>query len=465
MTASVLALLERLRAAGADIMLRDAANLATRDPGSDRRNFDAGVMALPGSVEALCVLMRACHEARVPVVPHGGRTGLVGGTVSSPGALIVSTERLHRILDLDPLEGTAVVEAGVTLEVLQQAAAAHGMEPGIDLGSRGSATIGGLVSTNAGGIQAFRYGVMRHRVLGLEAVLADGTLFSDLTRVVKSTAGYDVKQLFIGGEGTLGIVTRIVIKLDPLPVARATALLAVPGAESGLAVARHFARRPDAQLLAAEMMWRDFLLMNAQAHQFALSEGFAATPATLLVEVSAATSEQAQDLIGDGLETLWDSAGLTEGVIASSADQARRLWHLREDMSVFGRRYPGYQSFDVSVPPRRADAYIDVVRQRLAGLFPGLAPLVFGHILDGNLHIIPMIGESDEGLRTRIQDALYADLEGMGGSISAEHGVGLKKRDAFARFGGEGKRRLAALIKHALDPEGLLNPGKVTGLD
>jgi FAD/FMN-containing dehydrogenase len=214
--------------------------LSAIDYGVMPENLGAGIVVLPGTTEEVAAVVKYCEAHEVPVVTHGGRTGLVGGGISRPGELVLSTARLNRILFLSPVENVAVVEAGVTLQSLQQAAADHGLEPGIDLPSRGSATIGGMASTNAGGISAFRYGVMRHRILGLEAVLTDGSIYSDLTRVVKNTAGYDLGHLFVGSEGTLGIITRVAIKLEPLPAATATVLFGLPS--TGAAIDRRSTR-------------------------------------------------------------------------------------------------------------------------------------------------------------------------------------------------------------------------------
>lgn len=217
---------------------------AAINPGTNPDNLRAGIIVAPASTDEVAAVVRLCRRYAVAIVPQGGRTGLVGGSVSQPGEIVLSLERMSGIERLDPIERTAVVQAGVSLETLQQAALEHRLEPGIDFAARGTATIGGMVSTNAGGVMAFRNGVMRHRVLGLEAVLADGTVYSDMTRVVKNSAGYDLKHLFIGAEGTLGIVTRVVLKLDPTPRATATALFGLPSvsAASNLFAWRWIAR-------------------------------------------------------------------------------------------------------------------------------------------------------------------------------------------------------------------------------
>lgn len=245
--------------------LREGAAAAALDPGWHPDNLGAGLVALPATTAEAQTTVRLCAEHGASVVPQGGRTGLVGGAVSAPGQVILSTARMDRILKIDPDARIAVVEAGATLQAVQAAAAAHGLQPGIDLPSRGSATIGGMIAVNAGGIMAFRNGVMRHQVLGLEAVLPDGGLYADMTRVVKNTAGYDLKHLFIGAEGTLGLVTRAVLRLEAAPAAQRSALLSLPGMDAAQGALRAALRPAAGELRAAEAMWRPFLRATAAA--------------------------------------------------------------------------------------------------------------------------------------------------------------------------------------------------------
>lgn len=452
---------ERIAALGLDILLRDAAALEGRDPGFEPTAFSAGVMASPADTKDVAGLVRFCNASGIALVTHGGRTGLVGGTASALGMVLLSTERMEAIELIDPQGGVAVVQSGATLQALQEAAAAHGLEPGIDLGARGTATLGGMVSTNAGGIQAFRNGVMRHQVLGLEAVLANGDVFSDLKHVIKSTAGFDIKQMFIGAEGTLGVVTRVVLKLSPLPRARAVALLALENAAAGLVVSRKLQQIAGTSLRACEMMWRDYLLMNVAAHGARLPDAFAQSPATLLVEVDAETSEQATTILSEAIESVWEQANITDALIAKSIKEADQIWHLREDTSTIRRNYPGYKSFDISVPSPQIDAYCARMRERLTAAVPGLRPLVFGHIADGNIHVIPMRGNYDKATASAVETAIYTGLEEMGGSISAEHGIGVKKIDAYERFVSPVKRDVASKLKALMDPNGIFNPGIV----
>lgn len=452
----------RIEDIDADIVVRRPRDLAGRDPGSHPENFAAGVMALPSDTQDVVKLVQFCAEHGIEIVPHGGRTGLVGGTTSAPGQLILSTERMNRILSLDDVDCVAVVQAGVTLEALQAAAHERGLEPGIDIGSRGSATIGGMASTNAGGIQAFRNGVMRNRILGLQAVMPDGSILDDMTTIVKSTSGYDVKQLLIGAEGTLGLVTRIAVKLDPVSRESATALVALPNAVSALKFCRQLHALPGCRLLAAEMIWSDFATLNADTHGFRLSDAMRAAACLMVVEISASDESEAATILEEALASHWEPLGFIDAIVARSIEQQRSIWHLREDMTNMGRGFPGYMSFDVSLPPSQADRYIQAVMGALHEIEPGLRAYVFGHIADGNLHVIPQRrGPYPEDLKWSVQSAIYGPLRDLGGSISAEHGIGTKKRDAYQAFVDTGKQALSGTLKRAFDPDRIFNPGKV----
>ncbi|MGJ7037643.1 FAD/FMN-containing dehydrogenase [Shinella sp. BE166] len=462
MTEIIRSLQRDLNDFGEDLHLVGSERLANRHPGEHRDNFGAGALAEPATPEAAAAVVRWCLENDVPIVPQGGRTGLVGGGISGPGELILSTARLNRIEAIDPLARTVTVGAGVTLQALQEATAEVGLIPGIDLAARGSATIGGMIATNAGGILAFRNGVMRHQVLGIEAVMPDGTLFSDLTRVLKVSAGPDIKQLLIGSEGAYGFVTRAVLKLESFNPMRATALVGLRDANSALALIAHFRAQPALQLEGAELMWKRYLRDSAGDKGFDLGWLEDETPAILLMEVSAESEEQAREALEEGLAGLWEEHGLTSGIVAASLDQARRFWALREDGDFMYRHFPAAPSYDVSVPPGSLDDYVAGLRARLRAIDPGFDAYVYGHIADGNLHL-SVIGEgvAAPALKAPIEDAVYTGVAEFGGSFSAEHGVGTEKRRAYLTYGNPARRAVAQAIKAALDPKNLFNPGKV----
>ncbi|ALN74765.1 FAD-binding oxidoreductase [Aureimonas sp. AU20] len=452
----------RLRALLGPAHVRTGEALAAIDPGWNKDNLKSGCLALPGSTEEVAAVVRLCREAGVAIVPQGGRTGLVGGSVSAPGQLVVSTARLNAVERLDPIERTVTVGSGATLQSVQEAAAAHGLEPGIDLPSRGTATIGGMISTNAGGIMAFRNGVMRHRVFGLEAVMPDGTVMSDLTRVVKTAAGYDLKHLLIGGEGTLGIVTRAVLKLDPLPEASATALFGLPSVEAVLEVIRLALALPGVALRGAEAMWKPFLDHTAGALGWESEAIDRTAPVYLLLSIGGAEGGPLPAAFETLFETVVERFPEASGLIAQSLRQERDLWRLREDTDLVYHTYPAAPSFDVSLPQSEIPAYLDRLLPELKAIDQGFAPFVFGHLADGNLHLIlNRPGPLEPDLMAKVEHALYRDVSQRGGSFSAEHGVGTKRIGPMEATADPGKLAFMRVLKSSLDPAGLMNPGVV----
>ncbi len=433
------------------------------DYGVMPENLGAGIVVLPANKEEVAAVVKYCQAHGVPVVTHGGRTGLVGGGISRPGELVLSTARLNRILFLSPVENVAVVEAGVTLQSLQDAASEYGLEPGIDLPSRGSATIGGMASTNAGGISAFRYGVMRHRILGLEAVLPDGSIYSDLTRVVKNTAGYDLGHLFVGSEGTLGIITRVAIKLEPLPAATATMLFGLPSTTAALTAVRRGLKARYGYLRAAEAIWSRYFHLTSTHHSWSASNYRTDHPINLLLSLGGNDGADVQTELENIYEDIVTEFPDASAVIASSVTQEKSVWALREDTDIIYRKYPSAPSHDVSVPLSQVDAYLNRIMTELKALDSALEPYVFGHLADGNLHVVLNADRDTISLKDAhaIETILYGELQALGGSFSAEHGVGRKRMQALERHAQSSKMMLMNGIKSYLDPRYVLNPDKV----
>ncbi|OHB31842.1 MAG: FAD-linked oxidase [Phenylobacterium sp. RIFCSPHIGHO2_01_FULL_69_31] len=412
-------------------------------------------IARPRSAPEVAQVLRTVAAAGGSIVPWGGRTGLVEGTAAE-GAVALSLDRMAAVEDIDPVGQTMTVQAGCVLATACEAAAAQGLFLPLDLGSRGSATIGGTISTNAGGNRVLRYGMMRDMVLGLEVVLADGTIVTGLNRLIKNNAGYDLKQLFIGSEGTLGIVTRAVLRLRPTPPAQGTALLAVDTFEALPRLLRALeAGLPG--LSAFEVMWPEFyrLVTTEPARGRPIlpdGHGYYVLVETLGPEDGGALLEaRLEAALADGL--------VTDAVIAKSQAERDRMWALRDDVAQVARNGP-VATFDVSLPITAMPDYVAGLRAAVAGRWPGASVVVFGHLGDGNLHVI--VGLADDATaRPEVEALVYGPLATCDGSISAEHGVGLSKRGHLGLSRSPEELDLMRRLKAALDPAQLLNPGKV----
>lgn len=437
------------------LVLSDA--LAGRDPGIDKDNFGAGLAVRPRSTGDVVAIVTWCRDNGYSIVPQGGRTGLAGGAVSHDRQLILMMDRMSAVIEIDPAGAVAIVEAGATLEALDAAAADHGLCAGIDLSARGSCTIGGMVSTNAGGLEAFRNGIMRHRVLGLEAVLADGTVVSDLKRVTKANEGYDIKQLLIGAEGTLGIVTKVVVALEPLAPIKSTALVSIATAADGVAVFQRLRKQIGGQLRATEIMWRDYFTTAARELDLGRIADAVDAPACIIVEIDGDDPDHLLELLAEAAE----EGEILDALIAKNDSERNDIWQVREDSWAIDRVYPHGYWFDVSVPQTDLDTYVATCIERLARIDADLKFFVFGHLGDGNLHITISKGVPADGLYDKLAEALFADLAPIGGSFSAEHGIGTEKKHALDVYGDPGKLAVMRAIKRVLDPDNIMNPGKV----
>ncbi|CAB3758704.1 FAD-linked oxidase [Burkholderia sp. MSh2] len=441
--------------------------LVTRAADIDPRYFTAynepaGVrpraLVRPRCVDDVSRTLALCARLGQPVVPQGGLTGLARGAVALGGEVVLSMERCAGIEALDAAAGTLTVRAGTPLQTVQEAAEAAGFTFGVDLGARGSCQIGGMLATNAGGTRAIRYGMMREQVLGLEAVLADGTVVSSMNRMLKNNAGYDLKQLFIGSEGTLGVVTRAVLRLHPRLAAPATALCRVRDYDAAVALWNRMRTLPE--LVSFEAMWPSFYDYVARhtpgvAAPFAGDGGFA-----VLIEcATSAPGGDARHALETGLAAGIEAGLVEDAVLATSERQARDLWTLREGLAIDA--LPHLVNFDVSLPTGELGVFAERCEAALRARWPALTCLFFGHVGDGNVHI----GVSLAGMTGTDADALdhcvYAVVRDMGGSVSAEHGIGALKRPYLAHTRSDAEIGLMRRLKTALDPHGILNPGKV----
>ncbi|HEX7036786.1 MAG TPA: FAD-binding oxidoreductase [Pseudomonadales bacterium] len=412
------------------------------------------------STEDVSRAMRICWQHDQTVVAHGGLTGLVNGALTGPDDVVISLERMNAIENIDPVNRTMLVQAGAVLQQIQERAEEAGLMFPLDLGGRGSATIGGNISTNAGGNRVIRYGMTRDMVLGLEAVLPDGTVLSSLNQMIKNNAGYDLKQLFIGSEGTLGIVTRAVLRLRERPKHQATLFVAVDGFQRLPAFLKHMDAALGGTLSAFEVMWNEFyrLVTTAPAqNQPPLPQDY---PYYVLVEAMGADDAAVEAALADAYE----QALIVDAVLAQSESQRRQLWAMRDDVAQCFRDGPTI-GFDVSLKVSDMEAYVAEVRSALAAALGPHRCYVFGHLGDGNLHVVVGVDKVTPEVRHRVEECVYRPLAGVGGSVSAEHGIGLEKKAYLSISRSPVEVALMRTLKRAIDPKGLLNPNKIFDLD
>ena len=434
-----------------------------------RYHGDAELVVKPASTAEVAAVVRACHEARIGIVPQGGNTSQCGASIPRPGhgEIILNLSRMNRILETDWDNDTLTCEAGAVLADVQNIAQRGGHLFPLSIASEGSAEIGGVISTNAGGTAVLRYGNMRSLVLGLEVVLPDGRIWNGLHALRKDNTGYDLKHWFIGAEGTLGIITTAVLRLFPLPHARATAWIAVPSPQAAVSLLGHLRARSGERVTGFELISRvavQLVLQHIPGSRDPLPE---AAPWYVLAEMDdtdpaadphAALSSALDQALGEGLAL--------DAAIAQSEGQINALWALREQISEAQRLEGISIKHDISVPVSRIPAFIEDATERLQEQFPGIRVVCFGHVGDGNLHYNlskPNQQENTEfiGQTPAVNRVVHDTVDRLGGSISAEHGIGQLKVDELARYKDPVALELMRRIKGTLDPLGIMNPGKV----
>ena len=442
----------------AHILTGDA--VTGRDAGYCAEALDAGVILRPGDARELADICALARSRGIALVPQGGLTGLVDGTASHEGQAILSFERMTAIERIDPVQGIAVVGAGVTLAALQEALEPHGLVCGVDIAARGSCTIGGMVSTNAGGARVLRYGMMRQNVAGLEVVLADGTILDMTSPLIKNNAGYDLKQMFIGSEGTLGLVTKIVLKLWPAPKGTACALVACTGEEALGALFAHMRDGLGSGLSAFEAMWRDYYALTTARPGYGTPPLPTTHPVYAIVEASAADDEDAREALVAALSTAEGPA--TDAVVARSESERRTIWRAREDSDAVEQGYAANLSYDIGLELADIGPFVADIGARLDARFPGVPAYLFGHVGDGNLHVMLGLSDAQHAARGGFDDLVYDTVARYPHStVSAEHGIGLEKRDYLDRSITPEMLAVMRTLKSALDPATILNPGKV----
>ena len=422
----------------------------------------------PRSTEEVSQVVRFCHEHGIASVPQGGHTGLVGGALPDDvrPELVISLERMNRIRSIDPLSFTMAVDSGCVLEEAKQAAAEQSCFFPLSLGAQGSCQIGGNIATNAGGVNVLRYGMMRQLVLGLEVVLPDGRIWNGMKGLHKDNRGYNLTQLFIGSEGTLGVVTGAVLKLFPLPEQSQTALLAVPSVEAAVKLYT-LARRACSDLLSAfELIPRQCMELAFEASSQLSDPLDNEYSYYVLMELAAAGPVDLTTMLEHLLERGMEEEMVLDGVLASSSAQSAQLWQIRESM-VEGQLMRGkHLRTDVSVPIASIAACVAEASEAMAAISTEAIVIAYGHIGDGNLHInvLPPTDQSDAALSElfhRLEEALFEVVDRFDGSISAEHGIGRTKQAAYLARSTDTEQQLFAGIKHVFDPQGLMSAGRI----
>jgi FAD/FMN-containing dehydrogenase len=408
----------------------------------------------PATTTELAQVIKLCAAHGQRIVTHGGRTGVAGGAYAGAEEIVVSLERMTRIEEICPIAGLAVVEAGVTVEALQAAAAAHDLFYPIDLGSKGTATIGGTIATNAGGNRVLRWGMTRANLLGLEAVLADGTIVTTMNRLVKNNTGYDLKHAFVGSEGTLGVISRAVVRLVPAPSTQAVAFVAVDSHEALLALLG--AARRLSTLSAFEVMWPDYydLVAGSGTGRRPLATG---RGAYVLIEAMGYSVALDQQVFDDFIQGVYEQGVVTDAVTAASNHQIAELWRVREAAAVIVKEMSPFVSFDISVDVRHVDTFIARARALLAEVYAAPRTATFGHLGDNNIHIAVHVGPDTVAQETRVETLVFQALREFGGAITAEHGIGQLKKMFLPQHRSIGEMNMMHRVRDALDPGRLLN--------
>ena len=426
----------------------------------------ADLVVRPANVQEVSDVVRQCAESKTTIVPVGGSTGLVGGTLAN-GGVVLATDRLNSVIEVDPLNKTMTVETGCILIDLQNAAADQDCLFPLSLGAEGSCRIGGNLSTNAGGIGVLRYGNTRDLVLGLEVVLPSGEIWDGLNALRKDNTGYDLKNIFVGAEGTLGIITKAVLKLFPAPKTSMTVMAALPNLEAILDLFDQTRQLCGDRLTAFELISRIGMELGV-AHIPGVIDPFeSAHPFYALIQLT--SSRENDDLRGEieqVLEKAFENGAVVDAVFAESDAQRQELWKIREEIPAAQTREGASIKHDVSVPVSKTVEFIIEASKRVSEALPGIRPCPFGHIGDGNIHYnltqpIDMTAEDFMARYEEFNRIVHDLVVDMKGSISAEHGIGSFKRDELARYAAPAKLTLMRTIKQALDPDNLMNPGKI----
>lgn len=421
----------------------------------------AKAMVLPETTSEVSKICKICNEHNQSIIIFGGLTNLVGATETEGNEVIISMERMNEIEELDQVCRTITVGSGVILETIQNKAKEKELLFPLNFGARGTAQIGGIISTNAGGLRVFRFGMTRNLVLGLEVVLMDGTIISSLKKIIKDNSAYDLKHLFIGSEGTLGIITKAVLKLTIAPTSRNSAFLAFKNYNNVLDFLTKANKKLGHILSGFEIMWPDVFEIQTGPDtpwKAPISKGY---PFYVLLETLGSDHKSDKEKVMHLLEHALTEETIIDGAIADNQSDLDLFWGIREDVEIMNSSSPYSQHFDISLPTSEIGNYGENFRQEILAISGVEHCFVFGHIADGNIHLIAGKTSNDQTLTDQINAIVYAPLTSLGGSVSAEHGIGLHKKSFLSICKTPEEINLMKQIKRTLDPKNLLNPGKV----
>ncbi len=422
--------------------------------------LNAKALLLPRTTEELSLCLKICHENNQKISIHGGLTNLVGGTQTQADEVVISLEKMNQIIEIDTNSRTATVEAGTILQSVHEAVAKHELIFPLNFGAKGSAQIGGVISSNAGGLRVLRYGMTRQLVLGLEAVLADGTIVSSLKKIIKDNSAYDLKQLFIGSEGTLGIITKAVLKLVEAPKSRCSAFVAFNDYEKVVTFLKYIDKGLAGLLSGFELIWRD-------TYECMTSPDHVNLPLPLeykyyvLIESLGSNQAQDQGKMISLLEAAMENELILNAAPAHTQSDLNWFWQIREDVHVLKTACTLDHHFDISIPISEIGAYINDTLEKLLTIDGVHKAFAFGHVADGNIHIIVDKENASNHLKKAIDNVVYIPLQNKGGSVSAEHGIGVDKRDYLSLCRTSEEIALMRTLKRALDPKNILNPRNI----
>jgi FAD/FMN-containing dehydrogenase len=412
----------------------------------------------PRSVEEVSAALRICHASHTPVVAQGGLTGISGGAMPIAQGVALSLERMNRVIDVDPGQATLSAEAGCLLEVAQNAATEQGLMLAIDLGARGSCTLGGVISTNAGGNQVLRYGMTREHVLGVEVVLADGTILPAMNRLLKNNVGIDLKHLFIGSEGLLGIVTKAVFRLQPRPTHGATAFVGCASSGAMLDLLRRVRAALGPDLISFEVMWPSFY--DIMREGIAAPHPLAERHGVYVIVEAGGFDRQVRDRLETCLADAMAAGALADAVIGANLREDRSFWAVRESVTHYARILGPLTAFDIGIPLDRMAAAVADLEAALRARWPDVRALSYGHMGDSNLHLVVNCPSAVVQPSKEIKALVYGMTRDLGGTVSAEHGIGTLKRDVIGYSRSAEELATMRALKATLDPHSILNPGK-----